>query len=238
MALAVDKDYASYQDIREEAGQQAVSKLDTLSGVIDGSNASFYAKRTYIVDRDYDDAIGTGSGATDVIVYDDDVAVTVSTVNQATGEIVLASAPALGSSLLVTFAHSALSDTLVDKRRKEAIGYAKRRLNGVIDYSVWEASDVPETLKTFTRLYTAGLLLIQDQGLNVDTEETSKDGYKKLSTAKSLLMDYIDEIGNSSGSTSRVRTTARSDGNLFARNTDLTSFNETVDTTDEFMRKD
>lgn len=236
MALAVDKDYASYQDIREEAGQQSVTKLESLTGVVNDSNAVFYVKRTYVVDRNYNDTLDVATVAGDVLVYDDNVAVEVSAIDPTTGAITLASAPASGSVMLATYAHSALSSDLVDKRRKEAIAWAKRKMTGVIDYTIFTDSDLPEELKTFTRLYAAALILIRDQGLNADTDETSKDGYKKLATAKKILMDYIEEIAGSAGSTARASVSTKSDGNLFARNTDLSSYNESVDTTDQFMR--
>jgi len=236
MALATDKDYASYQDIREDAGQQAVSKLEALTGEVDGSNAIFYAKRTYIVDRNYDDALAVGTASGDVLVYDDDIAVVVSAVDPITGGITLDSAPASSSVMLATYAHSAISDVLVDKRRKEAIAWAQRKLKGILDYTIWLTTEVPEELKTFTRLYTAGLILIRDQGLNADTDETSKDGYKKLSSAKKILMDFIEEVAGSAGSTNRVSTSTKSDGNLFPRNSNLSDYNESVNSTDSFMR--
>lgn len=236
MAAVSDKDYSSYQDIREEAGHQQLSKLEALSGVIDGSNTDYYVQNPYIVDSNYNDTLDVASVSGDVIVYDDDVAVEVSAINAVTGLVTLASAPASGSTLLATYYHSSLSDAKVDKYRKEAIDYVQRKINGIIDFGAWTDADVPPIVKTVVRIYSAGLILIRDHGLNADTENSSKDGYKRLSTAKSLLQDYLDEVSSASGSTARVSVSSKSDGNIFKRNTDLSTYDESVNPTDNFMR--
>ena len=99
-----------------------------------------------------------------------------------------------------------------------------------------DTTGVPPIVQTVVRIYAAGLILIRDHGLNTDTENSSKDGYKRLSTAKSLLQDYLDEVGNASGSAARVTVSSASDGNIFERNTDLSTWNESVSTTEAFMR--
>jgi len=236
MAAVSDKDYSSYQDIREESGHYHLVKFEELTGLANGSNTIYYAKNTFIVDRNYNDVIDVAAVDGDFIAYVNDVAVTVSAVNVETGQITLASAPANGATVLGSYAKSALSDAKVDKYRKEAIDWAQRKLKGILDYTTWQDTDVPATIKTFVRLYAGALILIRDYGLSADTEESSKDGYKKLSSAKSMLMDFIDEISTSAGSSSRVTASSRSDGNLFARNTDLSSYNDTVSQDDNFMR--
>jgi len=236
MAAVTDKDYSSYQDIREESGHYHLVKFEELTGLANGSNTIYYAKNTFIVDRNYNDTIDVGSVDGDFIAYVNDVAVQVNAVNVETGAITLASAPANGATVLGSYAKSALSDAKVDKYRKEAIDWAQRKLKGILDYTTWEDTDVPPTVKTFVRLYAGALILIRDYGLSADTEESSKDGYKKLASAKSILMDFINEIADASGSTARVVASGRSDGNLFARNTDLSTYNESVSQDDSFMR--
>lgn len=235
MALATDLNYSSLQDVREEAGGQHSQKLVALTGATDGANVDFVASRSYIVDRNYDDVITPNE---DVIVYDDDVPVTVSTVNTTSGAIRLSSAPATGSRMLVSYDYSPYNDVLINKRRNEAIDFVKRSLSGIIDYAKWETTDVPPTIQAVVRLYAGALILIRDIGLDVDTEESSKDGYKKLSTAKSMLKSYLEEVGGSAGSTARVGVSTKSDGNLFPRNTDLTNSALGSTTTEDFMRKD
>jgi len=238
MAAVTDKDYSSYQDIREESGHYHLVKFEELTGLANGSNTIYYAKNTFIVDRNYNDTIDVGVVDGDFIAYVNDVAVTVSAVNVETGAVTLAAAPANGATVLGSYAKSALSDAKVDKYRKEAIDWAQRKLKGILDYTTWQDTDVPATVKTFVRLYAGALILIRDYGLSADTEESSKDGYKKLASAKSILMDFINEIVDATGSTSRVVASGRSDGNLFARNTDLSTYNDTVSQDDSFMRGD
>lgn len=239
MAAAVDKDYSSYQDIREESGHHHLAKLEDLTGATDGVNTEFYVKRTYVVDRNYNDTLDVATASGDVVVYDDDVAVSVSAIDANTGEITLGSAPAASSEMLATYAYSSASDALIDKRRKEAISYVQRKINGIIDFGAWQGTDVPDIVKTVVRIYAAGLILIRDQGLNTDTEETSKDGYKRLAVAKSLLGEYLEEVMESTGSTNRVGISTKSDGNIFKRETDLTNnYGESVSVDEHFMRGD
>ena len=242
MPAVTDKDYSTYQDIREEAGHQHLNKLEELSGLKNGSNTIFYAKRTYIVDRNYNDTLDVSTASGDVIVYVNDVAVTVNAINAETGAITLAAAPANGATVLGTYYHSLLSDAKIDKYRKEAMGFIQRKISGIIAYADWTDSTIPAEIKTVCRLYAAALILIRDHGLNADTENSSKDGYKKLATAKSLLTDYLGDVADASGTLVRTSVSARSDGNIFRRETNLTdnaaSVVDSTPDTEHFMRGD
>ena len=235
MALAVDLDYSSLQDIREESGQQHLVRLENPSGLVNGSNTIFTVGRTYIVDRNYNDTIDVGVSG-DVIVYDDNVAVSVASVDTTTGVITLTAAPVTASVIKISYAYSLLSDAAVTKYRNEAISWVQRKLSGIIDYTVWTDTTIPDEIKTIVRNYAAAWILIKDQGFNTDTENSSKDGYKRLQMSKSLLTEYLDEVSSASGSSVRVTVSSRSDGNLFYRNTDLTDYNESVGSTEFFMR--
>ena len=237
MAAVTEKDYSSLQDIREEAGHQHLNKLEALSGLANGSNKVYISKRTYIVDSNYNDALDVGASG-DVVVYVNDTPVAVESIDANTGAITLVTAPANGATVLGTYYHSSINDTKVAKYRKEAISYVQRKINGIIDFGAWTDETIPPIVQTVVRIYSAGLILIRDQGLNADTENTSKDGYKRLSTAKSLLTEYIDESSDDSTSGSKASVSSRSDGNIFPRNRDLSTFNESVNTTEHFMRGD
>lgn len=232
--MATDLAYSSLQDIREEAGHQHINKLEDMTGATNGTNTVFYVGRTYIVDTDYDDTIDVGGVNGDVIVYDDNVAVTVSAVDVSTGAITLASAPAASSVMLATYHHSVLSDAKVGKFRDEAIDFVQQALSGIVDYSAW--TTVPPVVQTIVRIYAAGLILIRDHGLNADLENTSKDGYKRLETARMLLKGYLSDVSSGSGATARVTVASRSDGNIFERETDLSTWSATVTPEDQFMR--
>jgi len=242
MAAATDFNYSALQDIREEAGHQNLNKTEIPTGVVDGTNKIFTVGRTYIVDRNYNDEIDVGSVNGDVIVYDDGIAVIVEAVDATTGVITLASAPVASSKILITYAHSLLSDIAVGKFRDKAIDFVHKKISGIINFGEWtddnDETGVPHIVQTVVQIYAAGLILIRDHGLNVDTDNTSKDGYKKISQAKSMLDGYIGDISSATGSTARVVATSRSDGNIFPRNTDLSSCNETVGVTEQFMRGD
>lgn len=235
MALAVDLDYSSLQDIREESGQHHLVRLENPSGLVNGSNTIFTVGRTYIVDRNYNDTIDVGVSG-DVIVYDDNVAVSVASVDTTTGVITLTAAPVTASVIKISYAYSLLSDAAVTKYRNEAISWVQRKLSGIIDYTVWTDTTIPDEIKTIVRNYAAAWILIKDQGFNTDTENSSKDGYKRLTIAKDMLAEYLDEVSTASGSSVRVTVSSRSDGNLFYRNTDLTDYNESVGSTEFFMR--
>jgi len=214
MALAVDLDYSSLQDIREESGQQHLVRLENPSGLVNGSNTIFTVGRTYIVDRNYNDTIDVGVSG-DVIVYDDNVAVSVASVDTTTGVITLTAAPVTASVIKISYAYSLLSDAAVTKYRNEAISWVQRKLSGIIDYTVWTDTTIPDEIKTIVRNYAAAWILIKDQGFNTDTENSSKDGYKRLTIAKDMLAEYLDEVSTASGSSVRVTVSSRSDGNLF-----------------------
>lgn len=231
---AVDKDYSTLQDIREEAGHQHTQVQERMTGSANGSNAIFYVAKLPVVDHNYDDAVGV----TDAIVYDDGVPVTISAIDADTGAITLESAPANGSVMKASYWYSTVTDTRVIGVRLEAIDWLQKRLNGVIDYTTWEPADVPPSLKTIVRLYAAALIMIRSYGSNTDNELVSKDGYKKLGAAKSLLTEYLESIADDSGTTTPVQATVKTDGNLFRRNTDLGNIDYGTNGTDEFFHKD
>lgn len=228
------KDYSTLQDIREEAGHQHQKVQESMVGSANGSNAIFYVAKLPLVDHNYDDAVGI----TDAIVYDDGVPVTISGINADTGAITLASAPANGSVMKASYWYSTVTDTRVTGVRLEAIDWLQKKLVGVIDYTAWEPSDVPPSLKTIVRLFAAALIMIRSYGENTDSELVSKNGYKKLTQAKALLTDYLESIADNSGTTTPVQATVKSDGNLFRRNTDLTNNDFDTNGTDEFFHKD
>ena len=114
---AVEKDYSTLQDIREEAGHQHQKVQESMVGSANGSNAIFYVAKLPLVDHNYDDAVGI----TDAIVYDDGVPVTISAINADTGAITLASAPANGSVMKASYWYSTVTDTRVTGVRLEAI---------------------------------------------------------------------------------------------------------------------
>lgn len=244
MATATPLDYSSLQSIREDAGLQNLMKTESPSGSVDGVNKVFTVGRTYIVDRNYNDVIDVGSVNGDVIVYDDATPVQVDAVDSVTGTITLNVAPVVGSKMLVNYAFSVLSDIAIAERRLEAIDFVHGRISGIINFDNWQDSNTPDVehvpyrVRTATRLYAAGLLLINDQGLNIDVEKTSKDGYHKIGTAKNIIDAYLADVSNTDESSSRVAVVSYSDGNIFKRNKDLSTYNASKPNTDAFFHNE
>lgn len=208
--------YLTRQSVREEAGFQNYENPEVLSGVVDGTNRNFAVSRTPIVDTTDDDNVGIA----DVIVRVNGVPVDISEVNATTGLITLVEAPS-GDDTEVTgqYASSALPDAYIDKIIVEAEAIVNGSLKKYIATPLSEdLTDWVARARRISVLYAAGFVLVRDYGKNTDTEETSKDGYEKLKTAKSLLTDLISDIrdngdtSNSGGSAATV-----SEGHIFGR---------------------
>lgn len=233
MADAID--YASLQEIREEAGRQYRKIGEALDGSANGSNDTFYTRRKDVVDSDYDDDLGTD----DLTVYVNGTAVSVSAVDGTTGEITLASPPANGATVTADYDYSGVRTALVTRCRKAAIDVVERAISGILDPSDWSSSgDIPGELQSIVVNYAAGLLLIRDHGAHADTNESSKDGYKRLAWAKKALKEYIAGIEDDSDTTAKNVSHYRTDGNIFKREDDLDELNDTVSVDDAFMHGD
>lgn len=234
--------YATRQAIRKESGRQHRISAERPSGVVDGTNTDFYTARKYLVDRNDDDVLS----ASDVVAYVDGSAVPVASVNQDNGLIKLETAPAAGKVITADYQFSELSDADIDEVRSEAEDWLTRRVKSYIDVTKFtthlivadpvNVDNYPKVFSTVVKLYAAALILIRDYGSGADTDLTSKDGYKKLGVAKSLLSDWIAEINEDGSSVpAPARPTGRSDGTIFRRNRTLEA--DQPDKDDRFMRK-
>lgn len=235
--------YATRQAIRKESGRQHRKSAERPSGVVNANNKDFYVAKKYVVDRNDDDIFN----ANDVVAYVDGVAVAVAAVNADNGLISLQVAPANGTVVTADYQFSELSDADIDEVRTEAEGWLTGRVKGYIDVTVFVQASLPgadpivlanypKTFSTIVKLYAAALILIRDYGSGADTDLTSKDGYKKLGVAKSMLSDWLAEFIEDNGSGTKTgRATVRTDGNIFNRSRDLGS--DKPDQDDMFMRK-
>lgn len=215
--------YVTRQSVREEAGFQHVEENGSLTGVIDGSNKVFMTEHKPIVDSNYSDTVSVE----DITVYVDGSPVSVQTLDAATGVITLTNAPAEGTTLFILCHTSQLVDTYVDQIIAQATSVVHRALRSNQIATPFDSDNTAQepyyaTIQMVVNLYAAGLALIRDYGSNADTEETSKDGYKKLTTAKKELMDMlealkIDELipsGNIKGTGGKVEVTNQ--GHVFS----------------------
>lgn len=187
--------YVTRQEVREEAGFQHVEENGSLTGVQDGSNKVFMTEHRPIVDRDYSDT----TTADDVTPYVDGSPVDVQILDADNGVVTLQSAPAAETTLSMFYHHSQLSDHYVDQIIKQATGIVHRclRSHGItipFDSENDNQAVYYPTIQFIVKLYAAGMALTRDYGSSADTEETSKDGYKKMSTAKSELMSLCDAL--------------------------------------------
>ena len=122
---------------------------------------------------------------------DEGAAITVTAVVADTGKITGSVAPNTGQKVYVDYSFSPLEEEYVAGKQDEADSWIDTKLKGV---AVTPVNPVPGLISTIAELYAAGLILIRDWGSKSDTELTSKDGYSKIKTARSLIEDYIAGI--------------------------------------------
>lgn len=187
--------YITRQDVREEAGFQHVEENGSLTGILDGTNKTFMTEHKPVVDRNYDDL----ANVEDVTVYVDGSIAEVNILDPANGVLELVDAPSETSEISIFYHHSQLTDRYIDEIIKQATGIVHRALrsNGIttpFDTDNATHVDYYPSIQFIVKLYSGGVALIRDYGSSSDTEETSKDGYKKLATAKSELTSLLDAL--------------------------------------------
>lgn len=221
------------QDILEEAGLQHVVLGVSLTGLANGSNTVFTATNKPLADANYDDDVTTA----DVTVYVNGSPVTVSSLNQATGVMTLASAPANGATVTADYRYSNVSAGAVDQVRDEAEEAVEEAMDGLDDVPV-------ATSRKIARWYAAGLLLTRDYGFSSDTSLTAKDGEARLKRAEAWLAKYqaLSDLttGTTSGITKQLDTEVETDPHVFDSydriNGRYTHASGVVSVDDEFMR--
>lgn len=159
----------------------------------------------------------------DIVVTVDGTTVEISEIDTESGWITLAEAPADGSVVLVSYYYSPVSPDYVEIVRDDVECSINAKMRGVDACAPYTADNLPYCVRMITRLWTAGLLLAREYGYNTDTEQSSKDGYKKIEEAKSLLEDLYNNGGacgssgqdENTGGLGAIRATSR--GSLFKR---------------------
>lgn len=213
-----DVNYTSLHEIRREAGLIKQTTDTRVAGVIDGTNRTFYTNNTPIIDRNNDDEVTTA----DVTAFVDDIPVIVQAVDRNSGAVTLANPPAsTAKEVFLAYEFSGVDDEEITKRRKTAQNWLNGKVAGVYNTNTITAENFPAIWEDIVRLYAGGLLQISDYGANADTDGSSKDGYKKLAQAKSMLEDWIGDLsggndGNDPNALSRTGSFA-SDGDFVGR---------------------
>lgn len=220
--------YVSKKTVRKEAGFHNIERKQLLAGVANGVNTVFATEGTPIVDNTDDDLVTIA----DIIVYVNDVVVTVSAINATTGAVTLASPPANEAVVLATYAHSQIEDADVEAVIEEADEMIDGVIGDYIDLPLAVDSKFIKRARLISKYFASGFLLVRDYGSFADTEETSKDGFKKIEQATEWLNSLKSDLANESA-TLRTRTASvRSDGKIFKR-----EFEAGIDPVDKFMRK-
>lgn len=226
--------YARIQAIRESAGLLSRVSNETPNGAVDGNNRVFIVKRRPIVDGNYDDAVTEE----DVHVFVSGVPVVIEDIEPLTGKITLRDIPLATAKVTVDYQFSPITDDYTEGKQEEADSWVDLKLKpylskGYID--TLPLTPVPGIISTVAEMYAAGLILTRDWGSRVDSEQTSKDGYQKLKTARDLLADYITSIenDNSANNTNGDNSVSvMTDGDVFDRELG----DRDCDDQDRFMR--
>jgi hypothetical protein len=227
--------YESKQSILEEAGFSHVVTGETLNGIANGSNTIFTANHIPLTDSNYDDTVDT----TDVVVYVNGVSVAKTSLNVETGAITLTAAPANGATVTANYRYSPVTDQAVGQVQEEAGDLVDERLAD-IDHPATSA-----TIRKIVRYYAAGLLLARDYGFQSDTEQTSKDGYKKMEMAEKWLEAYAVLLQSSqdlaeAGDVDLNMVEVETDPHLFSyydRSAGAYASDSTASVDDDFMRE-
>ncbi len=230
-----DVNYITLKDIRVEAGMQNREHDQSPSGAVDGSNAAFYTNQTPLVDRDGDDEVDE----TDVTAFVDGSAVAVTSIDAETGLVTLTTPPAADKEVTIDYIWSPVDDELMTDLREEAQSWLNKRVKQYIDLTTITDENFPPEWRTICRLWAGAMIIIRDYGSGSDTDGSSKDGYKKLAAAKSLLQEWIDDqIGDTEDNALTPQQAAvTSDGNIFPRSTDLDADFDSCDPELRFMNK-
>lgn len=174
--------YGDIQKVRRLAGQRPQKAYDVSIGEGDGSNTEFellYVGRNagFVLDQDASQSVDLDK-LVDITVYVDDVAVTVSSIDNEKGTVVLASAPDELKDVTADYWHSEVSDEMV----LESMEDAELGLNEIIDGKIGS---------------TAGIEFKYD-GNGVDSEFTMKKsdvtaitGITVNGSSKTLNSDYF-----------------------------------------------
>lgn len=199
--------YVTLQSVREQAGFQFKERGEDLSpSTGDGSNKTFYVPsgKKPIVDKDYS---GTPVGTPDIVVYANNVEVSVSSIDGDLGQVVLVSAPASGTPMTADWDWSNVEDDLVEEYLAEAHSYIQSRLYE--KYSL-PLSETPSLIKLIEKKLAAGLLLDKEYSVGGDETEDSRGrrwikwAEEKLEEIVSGDLELIDSSNNPLGQRSGV----------------------------------
>jgi len=186
--------YVTIQEVREQAGFQ-YKIIGEAVGTGNGTNQTFTLDYKPIVDR-------TGSGTpvtvADVSIYVSGSPVAVGTVVSASGQIVLATAPASGSPVTADYDWSNLEDNIINNYLTEAHSYINSKIGKVYTLPL---SETPKVLELIEKKLAAGLLLDKEYSVGGDETEDTR-GRRWIKWAEDRLKEIMNgdfELRDSSG---------------------------------------
>ena len=110
------------------------------------------------------------------------------------GVIVLADVPEEAVDVRVFYSYSTIELDFLEIVRDDVEGLINSKLRSLGRCANLRSAISMNKLRVITRLWAGGLLLSREYGYNTDSEQTSKDGYRKIQEAKSMLNELCDEL--------------------------------------------
>lgn len=205
--------YSTRRQVLQRAGLFHYEQREDVSSQADGAETTFEVANKNLIDTTNDDTFAVA----DVTVYVNNSTVTVSSVEADTGKITLASAPSGGDTVEITYGWSNFPTIDID----EFIAEADSTIDDAMKPNVatpLTGDDLTDTIQKISRWMAAGFLLARDYGGHLDSEETSKDGYKAIEKAEEWLADYVNKFKKIKADKNKLDVpTASSEGKLFER---------------------
>lgn len=186
------ENYETIGRILSEAGFFLQARNETTTaegGVITTAYENIISKNT-----EADEEVKTD----DVAVYNGSESIEVKEIDAEAGRITLADESVSGT-LATTYHYSPVAVSFVKVVREDVQNRIRKKLSGMSGCLCAKTDEFKSSLRMITRLWAAGLLQTKDYGYNVDNEDTAKDGYRKISEAKSLLDDLYNECAEECG---------------------------------------
>lgn len=185
--------YETIGRILSEAGFFLLARNENVrveKGIISTAYGNIISKKTD-VDQDVN--------KDDVSVYISGDEFVVKEIDAENGRITLEDTEQTTQNAKVTYHYSPVMVSFAEVTREDVENRIRKKLSGMSGCECMKKADFKESLRMITRLWAAGLLQTKDYGYNVDSEETSKDGYRKINEAKSLLNELYDECAANCG---------------------------------------
>jgi hypothetical protein len=176
--------YVTVQAVLQEAGLWQRELAEVATGLLNGSNCVFTVDHKPLADNNYDDVLD----GDDVEAYVDGSPVTVSAVDEDRGQVTLVAAPAgTATEVTVDYSFSAIPLAYVAQVIEEAEELIDDEMGQVVT-TPYET--VPKTVRRIARVYAAGLLMSREYGLQAMTDESGKEGDRKIKLAEAWLSAY------------------------------------------------